>query len=135
MLGASVFLHENYCEYYRKLASRSWPVLFTLTCFFLLHTLSRSAANQNTDHCSIMYITRVLQCEVWFKYESQTSRAAYSIRHVSLNKVSIITVLLRILLASQFSQTTSSRLQRHIQNSVKHHRQNVLQKQLTAFSR
>ena len=33
---AQSFPYENYCECYKKLASRSWPVLFTLTvdpCF------------------------------------------------------------------------------------------------------
>ena len=29
------FPYENHCECYKKLASRSWPVLFTLTYFFL----------------------------------------------------------------------------------------------------
>ena len=31
-------------ECYKKLASISWPVLFTLNYFFLIHTLSSSAA-------------------------------------------------------------------------------------------
>ena len=29
------FSRENHCECYRKLASRLWPILFTLTYFFL----------------------------------------------------------------------------------------------------
>ena len=31
---------------YKKLTSRLWPMLFTLTYFFLIHTLSCSAAKQ-----------------------------------------------------------------------------------------
>ena len=33
------FPYENNCECYRKLASKSWPVLFTLIYFFYTHTL------------------------------------------------------------------------------------------------
>ena len=33
------FPYENQCEYYIKLALRSWPVLFTLTYFFYTYTL------------------------------------------------------------------------------------------------
>ena len=29
------FPFENHCKCYKKLASRLWPMLFTLTCFFL----------------------------------------------------------------------------------------------------
>ena len=38
------FPYENHCECYKKLVSRWWPVLFTLTYFFLTHTHSCSAA-------------------------------------------------------------------------------------------
>ena len=41
--AAHSFPYENYCEYYKKLASRSWPALFRLTYFSLIHTLSFSA--------------------------------------------------------------------------------------------
>ena len=40
---AQFFPYENHCECYKKLASRSWLMLFTLTTFFLIHTLSSSA--------------------------------------------------------------------------------------------
>ena len=35
------FSHENHCKCYKKLTSRSWPMLFTLAYFFFffLHTL------------------------------------------------------------------------------------------------
>ena len=36
------FPHENHCMCYKKLPSRLWPVLFTLTYFFLIHKLSSS---------------------------------------------------------------------------------------------
>ena len=42
--GEQSIPYENHYDYYKKLASRSWPVLFTLTNFFLLHTLFSSAA-------------------------------------------------------------------------------------------
>ena len=44
------FPYQNHCECYKKLASRSWSVLFTLTYFFLIHTLSPSAGKVVT-HC------------------------------------------------------------------------------------
>ena len=31
------FPYENHCDCYKKLTSRSWLVLFTLTYFFLIH--------------------------------------------------------------------------------------------------
>ena len=37
------FLYENHYECYKRFASRSSLVLFTLTYFFLIHTLSSSA--------------------------------------------------------------------------------------------
>ena len=37
------FPYENHCKCYKKLASRLWPVLYILTHFFLIHTLSSSA--------------------------------------------------------------------------------------------
>ena len=40
------FPYENHCECYKKLASRLWPLLFTLTYYFLLHTLSSHAAKE-----------------------------------------------------------------------------------------
>ena len=39
----AVFSKENHCECYKKLVSRSWPVLFTFTYFFLIYTLYSSA--------------------------------------------------------------------------------------------
>ena len=36
--------YKNHCDFYKRLASRLWPVLLTLTDFFLLYTLSSSAA-------------------------------------------------------------------------------------------
>ena len=33
------FPYENHCECYKKLASRLWPVLFTLRFFLYIHTL------------------------------------------------------------------------------------------------
>ena len=33
------FPYEHHCECYKKLASWSWPVLFALTNFFLIHTV------------------------------------------------------------------------------------------------
>ena len=42
--GEQSIPYENHYDYYKKLASRLWPVLFTLTNFFLLHTLFSSAA-------------------------------------------------------------------------------------------
>ena len=41
-LGQS-FPYVHYCEFYKKLASRSLPVLFRLTYFSLIHTISSSA--------------------------------------------------------------------------------------------
>ena len=38
-MGPQSFLYENHSECYRKHPSRSWPVLFTLTYFWFLHTL------------------------------------------------------------------------------------------------
>ena len=43
LLSHQSFSNKNHCECYKKLASRSWPVLFTLP-FFLLHTLFSSVA-------------------------------------------------------------------------------------------
>ena len=40
------FQYENHCDSYKKLASRSWPMLFTLTYFFLMHILSSSAGKE-----------------------------------------------------------------------------------------
>ena len=40
------FPYENHCKCYKKLAWRLWPVLFTLTDFFLLHTLSSSTGKK-----------------------------------------------------------------------------------------
>ena len=37
------FPYVNRCKCYKKLAGRSWPVLFTLTDIFVMHTLSSSA--------------------------------------------------------------------------------------------
>ena len=34
------FSYENHCKCYKKLSSRSWPVLFTPTNFFFLYTYS-----------------------------------------------------------------------------------------------
>ena len=45
-LATQSFPFANHCECYKKVASRSWPVLFTLTDFFLLHTLFSSVANK-----------------------------------------------------------------------------------------
>ena len=42
--GRQVFPYENYCKCYKKLTSRLWPMLFTLTYLFLIHTHSCSAA-------------------------------------------------------------------------------------------
>ena len=36
------YFHKNHCKCYKKLASRSGPILFTLTYFFLIHKLSSS---------------------------------------------------------------------------------------------
>ena len=36
------FPYENHCGCYKKLASRSCPLLVTLTYFFLIYTLSSS---------------------------------------------------------------------------------------------
>ena len=65
------FPYEIQCECYKKIASRSWPVLFVLTYFSpytypllfcrkikLLWSLF-SSANQTTGHCSMIYITRL----------------------------------------------------------------------------
>ena len=41
------FPYENHGECYKKLVSRLWHVLFTLTCYFLQHTLSSSAGKQS----------------------------------------------------------------------------------------
>ena len=38
------FPYENHGECYKKLSSRLWPMLFTLTNFSLLHTLFSSVA-------------------------------------------------------------------------------------------
>ena len=38
------FWYENHCEWYKKLASKSWPVLLTLIDFFLWHALFSSVA-------------------------------------------------------------------------------------------
>ena len=35
--------YKKHCKCQKKLASRSWPMLFTLTYVFLIHTLSSSA--------------------------------------------------------------------------------------------
>ena len=63
------FPHENHCQCCKKLASRSWLVLFTLTFFYIhspllqqnknLSWLLFSSANQITYHCSAIYITRL----------------------------------------------------------------------------
>ena len=41
------FPYENHGECYKKLVSRLWHVLFTLTYYFLQHTLSSSAGKQS----------------------------------------------------------------------------------------
>ena len=50
------FPNENHCKCYKKFASRSWPMLFTL---FLTHTLSSFEKQKNIaiagDHSKIMY--------------------------------------------------------------------------------
>ena len=38
--------YEHHCKCYKKLASRSWPVLFTLTCYFPVHAFSSSARKE-----------------------------------------------------------------------------------------
>ena len=40
------FSYKNHCKCYQNLASRLWPMLFTLTKFFLKHTLSSSEGTQ-----------------------------------------------------------------------------------------
>ena len=39
-------IYENHCECCKKLISRSWPVLFTLTYLFLIHEFCSSAGKQ-----------------------------------------------------------------------------------------
>ena len=41
--GEQCIPYQNHCECYKKLASKSWPVLFTFINFFLLHTFSSAA--------------------------------------------------------------------------------------------
>ena len=46
------FLYKNHCEFYKKLPSRPWPVLFTLAIFFLLDTLLVCGKIKSCcDHC------------------------------------------------------------------------------------
>ena len=66
------FLYENHCDCYKKLASISWPVIFTLTIFlyFFLYMQSPllmgnkrllwslfSYGIRPWNHCSMTYIT------------------------------------------------------------------------------
>ena len=66
------FSNENHCNCYKKLASRSWTVLFTITIFSYTYTLLFcwkikkvvmllfSPANYNKNHCSMIYIKKLL---------------------------------------------------------------------------
>ena len=50
--GNQSFPYENHCKCYKKLTSRLWLVLSTLTHFFLVHTLSSSAGKKSCcDSC------------------------------------------------------------------------------------
>ena len=85
--------YENHCKCYKKLTSRSWPVLFTLNNFFLLYTLFSSAVKKvvsitvflsKLDHRSLfiyiyyqtilvwglvsIWITNTKYCPSLFKY-------------------------------------------------------------------
>ena len=42
----SFFPFKNHCKCYKKLVSRLWPVLFTLTWFFLIHAPFSSAGKK-----------------------------------------------------------------------------------------
>ena len=55
LLGALLFLFENQCEYYKKLVSRSWPLLFALTCFLYIHCpIPQQIRPQTTVHICIL---------------------------------------------------------------------------------
>ena len=74
------FPYENHCEFYKKLASRSWHVLFRLTDFFLLH--NSSFLRQNKSQTTIQLNISML-------------RDCSSVR-IGFMLISIIIVLLRV---------------------------------------
>ena len=63
------FPFENQWECYRKLALRLWPMLFTLTYFFLIHTLPSFAGKLKVAVVSFSQQTRpqtTVQC-IYYK--------------------------------------------------------------------
>ena len=92
---------ENHCECYKKLASRLWPVLFTLTYFFsYTYTLLLCWKIKCCCDCCFPQQGRP-QCLNFkmSKFTWQVNQSYY---------------------CPQFSQAVSSRLHMHIQNPVKY---------------
>ena len=53
------YFHENHCKCYKKLASRSGSMLFTLAYFFLIHTLSSSTGKQKKNHAHVKKVGHI----------------------------------------------------------------------------
>ena len=92
------FPYENHRECYKKLAWRSWPVLFTLTDFFLIHTLSSSAGKKSCfDHSFPQWIRPQTTVQWYILWDYSSVRIGFSFINKRHTQPFVYTILVSII--------------------------------------
>ena len=93
------FSYESHCKCYKKLASRSWPVLFTTTYFFVIHTVSSSTGKCGScyGHCFPQQIRPQATVQWYILQECSSVRIGFSMINKCYTLPIVCSMLVKIL--------------------------------------